>query len=79
MPNSVTRFVVWICKKFTRTQVENIIFELSEAIKDPNAEIQPKDTFKENHPNYRNFKVDPKSPLKKKSVKKKRKKSGKRS
>ena len=79
MPNNVTRFVVWICKKFTRTQVENIILELSEALKDPNAEVQPKDTFKEDNPNYRNFEVDPKAPLKKETVKKKRKKSGRRS
>ena len=79
MPNNVTRFIVWICKKFTRTQVENIVLELSRILKDPNAEIQPKDTFKEDNPNYRNFKVDPKAPLKEKSVKKKRKNSGKRS
>lgn len=79
MYNNISKFIVRICKKFTRIQVENIVLELSKILKDPNAEIQPKDTFKEDNPNYRNFKVDPKAPLKDKSVKKKRKNSGKRS
>ena len=39
-----------------------IIGELNKILKDPNSEIQPKDTFKEDHPNYRNFEVDPNPP-----------------
>ena len=74
---NLSRIVVWICKKFNREQIKLIIGELNTVLKDPNAEVQPKDTFKEDHPNYRNFEVDPKAPLKKKP-KKKRKKTGKR-
>ncbi len=72
MYNNVTKFITWICKKFNRKQVEQIVFELSKILKDPKAEFQPKDTFKEDHPNYRNFEIDPKAPLKGKDLKKKR-------
>ena len=61
--NSISRFVIWICKHFTREQIERIIKELSEVLKDRNPEISFKDDFKEKHPNYRNFKVDPKPPI----------------
>ena len=85
MYNSVSKFILWICKKFTRDQIEKIIAGLIAILKDPNAEFQPKDTFKEDHPNYRNFEVDPKAPIKQKDVenlksfKKKRHFSGKTS
>jgi len=69
MHNNLTRFIIWICKKFNRIQVETIVIELSKILKDPNAEFQPKDTFKEDHPNYRNFEVDLKAPIKQKDVK----------
>ena len=79
MYNSVSKFIIWICKKFTRDQVEKIIAGLIATLKDPNSEFQPKDTFKEDHPNYRNFEVDPKAPLKENALKKKRRFSGKTS
>jgi len=37
-----------------------------------NPDIKPKDNFKEEHPNYRDFSVDPIPPLKKKRKKKKK-------
>ena len=76
---NLSKIVIWICKRFNREQVKLIIGELNKILKDPNSEIQPKDTFKEDHPNYRNFEVDPNPPLKKKPSKKKRKKTTKRS
>jgi hypothetical protein len=76
---NLSKVVIWICKRFNREQVKLIIGELSKILKDPNSEIQPKDTFKEDHPNYRNFEVDPNPPLKKNPRKKKRKKTTKRS
>ena len=79
MYNNLTKFIIWICKKFNRLQVETIVLELSKILKDPNAEFQPKDTFKEDHPNYRTFEVDPKAPLKGNALKKKRRFSGKTS
>jgi len=62
MTNNVKRFVVWICSKFNRHEIEQIILELNNILnnKDPNA--KPKDNFKEQYPNYRKFSVDPNPP-----------------
>jgi len=61
----VSRFVIWICSKFNREQIERIIKDLNEILNNRNHEIKPKDDFKEKHPNYREFSVDPNPPLKK--------------
>jgi len=76
---NLSSIVIWICKKFNRAQIGLIIKELNKILKDPNSEIHPKDTFKEDHPNYRKFDVDPSPPLKTIPKKKKRKKATKRS
>ena len=68
----VSRFVVWICSKFNREQIERIVKDLQDILKNPNPEIKPKDDFKEKHPNYREFSVDPNPPLKKPLKKSKR-------
>ena len=60
----ISRFVVWICSKFTRDQIERIVKDLQEILTNRNPEIKPKDDFKEKHPNYRQFTVDPQPPLK---------------
>lgn len=59
----ITRFVIWICSKFTRKEIEQIIFGLNEVLSNRNPEVKPKDDFKEKHPNYRQFSVDPLAPL----------------
>lgn len=59
----ISRFVVWICSKFTRDQIERIIHDLSEILANRNPDVKPRDDFKEKHPNYRNFSVDPEPPL----------------
>lgn len=61
--NKIQRFVIWICSKFTRAEIEQIIQDLSDILKDRNPEVKPKDDFKEKHPNYREFTVDPEPPL----------------
>ena len=61
----VSRFVIWICSKFNREQIERIVKDLQDILKNCNPEIKPKDDFKEKHPNYREFSVDPNPPLKK--------------
>lgn len=61
--NKIARFVIWICSKFTRNEIEQIILELQEILKNRNPEIKPKDEFKEQFPNYGNFSVDPNPPL----------------
>ena len=59
----VQRFVVWICKHFNREQILNIVDELTKVLNDKYSDLQPKDEFKDKHPNYRNFSVDPLAPL----------------
>lgn len=59
----IARFVIWICSKFTRLELEQIITGLSDVLSDRNPEVKPKDDFKEKHPNYRAFSVDPLPPL----------------
>ena len=61
--NRIQRFVIWICKKFSRNEIEEIIAELVKVIENKNPEIELKDDFKNKHPNYRNFQVDPLLPL----------------
>jgi hypothetical protein len=60
----VSRFVVWICSKFNREQIERIVKDLNEILANRNPGIKPKDDFKEKHPNYQEFSVDPNPPLK---------------
>ena len=71
MHNKILRFVVWICSKFTKIEIELIVQELTKILSNQNPEIKPKDNFKQEHPNYRNFYVDPKLPLTKETDKKK--------
>jgi len=75
----ISRFVVWICKKFNRTQIEHIVKSLLDVLYDPSSEIQPKDQFKEEHPNYRNYYVDSQAPLTEAPKTKKKRKKSKRS
>jgi len=67
----ISRFVIWICSKFNREQIERIIKDLQEILVNRNPEVKPKDDFKEKHPNYRKFSVDPNPPLKQPVKKKK--------
>ena len=69
MTNKISRFIIWLCSKFTKSELEQLVLELSDVLKNKNPELKPKDDFKEQHPNYRNFSVDPNPPkvVKKKS------------
>ena len=59
----VERFVIWICSKFTRDEIERIIQGLQDILANRNPDVKPKDDFKEKHPNYRNFFVPSEPPL----------------
>ena len=59
----VARFVIWICSKFTRKEIELIINGLVDVLNNRNPEVKPKDDFKQKHPQYRSFSVDPQPPL----------------
>jgi len=61
--NKIARFVIWICSKFTRAEIEQIIYGLSEILTNRNPEVKPKDDFNEKYPNYRKFYSDLKPPL----------------
>jgi transposase-like protein len=59
----IARFIIWICSKFTKSEIEQIVSGLAEVLQDRNPEVKPKDDFKEKHPNYRDFAVAPLAPL----------------
>lgn len=59
----IARFIIWICSKFTKSEIEQITKGLVDVLQDRNPEVKAKDDFQEKHPNYRGFFVDPKSPL----------------
>lgn len=42
----ISRFVIWICSKFDREQIERIVIELRDVLANRNPEIKPKDDFK---------------------------------
>jgi hypothetical protein len=68
--DQISRFVIWLCSKFNREELEKIIKELSDILANRNPEVKPKDDFKQNHPNYRSFHVDPNPPFKEPAKKK---------
>lgn len=61
--SKVARFVIWICSNLTRNETEQIINSLLDVLNNRNPEVKSKDDFKEKHPNYRTFSVDPQPPL----------------
>jgi plasmid stabilization system protein ParE len=62
--DQISRFVVWICSRFNREQIEKIIKELADILKSRQEfPSKPKNAFKQQHPNYREFTVDPTPPL----------------
>jgi len=46
--DSISRFVIWICSKFDREQIERIIKELQLVLANRNPDVKPKDDFKKN-------------------------------
>ena len=49
--DQISRFVVWICSKFNREQIEKIVKELTDVLKNrTDFPSKPKDVFKEQHP-----------------------------
>jgi len=61
--NQIQRLIVWICKRFNREQILNLVDELTKIVHNKHPELRPKDEFKEKHPNYRYFSTDPLAPL----------------
>jgi hypothetical protein len=62
--DQVSRFIIWLCSKFNREQLEFIVKELTDMLQGRKEfPVNPKDAFREKHPNYRDFHVDPNPPL----------------
>ena len=62
--DQISRFIVWLCSKFSREQLEFINNELSDILQGrKDFPVNPKDAFREKHPNYRDFHVDQTPPL----------------
>lgn len=59
----IARFIIWICSKFTKSEIEQIVSGLADILQNRNPEVKPKDDFQEKYPNYRNFAVPPLPPL----------------
>ncbi|GAB6182994.1 hypothetical protein [Thermodesulfovibrio hydrogeniphilus] len=61
--NKIFPFVICLCSKFSRSQIETIAFTLFDILLNRHPNIKLKDDLKEKYPNYRNFYVDPPSSL----------------
>ena len=59
----IARFIIWICSKFTKSEIEQIVSGLVEVLQNRDPEVKPRDDFQEKHPNYRSFVVPPLAPL----------------
>jgi transposase-like protein len=59
----ITRLVLWLCKKFTRQDLEDLVAQLQQVLAGREPELQPRDDFRQQHPHYRDFYVDPQAPL----------------
>ena len=44
----ISRFVIWICSKFDREQIERMVVELQDVLSNRNPEVKPKDDSKKN-------------------------------
>jgi hypothetical protein len=52
--DQVSRFAVWICQKFDRSQIERMVKELQNILANKNPDVKPKDDFKKNIRTTRN-------------------------
>lgn len=60
---NIARLVLWLCKKFTRAELQELIEQLQHILAEREPEIPPRDDFRQQHPHYRDFYVDPLAPL----------------
>jgi predicted ATP-dependent Lon-type protease len=70
MNKIITKFITFICSFFNEQMIKQVINSLNKILADKYYKNKPKDSFKEKHPNYRDFNVDPLAPkIKKKNQK----------
>ena len=61
--SKIPRLVLWLCRKFTRQDLQELVQQLQEILTGRQPEPQPRDDFRQQHPHYRDFYVDPCAPL----------------
>ena len=61
--SQISKFIIWIFKKFNRDEILKIIDQLVDALESKDPDLQPRDKFKEQHPNYRDFYIDSMAPF----------------
>jgi hypothetical protein len=47
--------VLWLCKKFSRQELEQILGQLEQILSEREPQIAPRDDFRQQHPHYRDF------------------------
>lgn len=67
MSKFLVSFIVVICSIFNEKLIKQIITKLYKILDSRYKNELPKDKFKKQYPNYRDFNVDPLPPIKKKS------------
>jgi len=60
---AITNFVRWLCRKLNRDQLLIAAAIILEVVNDERQDIRPRDDFRDKHPRYRKFTVDPEPPL----------------
>jgi len=60
---SIPRLVLWLCRKFTRQDLQELVQQLQEILAGRQPEPQPRDDFRQQHPHYRDFYADAQAPL----------------
>ena len=61
--DTIVCLLTWLCRKLTKDEIIIAIAILQDVVNDKRDDIRPRNDFQENHPHYRQFTVDPKSPL----------------
>lgn len=58
----IESFAAWICRKFLRAEIEWIVAVLTAVLAGRRRDIEIRDEFRQKHPHYRQFVVDPNPP-----------------
>jgi len=61
--DAITKLVGWLCRKLCRVELQVAVDILQSVLADEHEELKPRNDFKDKHPHYREFTVDPEPPL----------------
>ena len=60
--NRIEKFAAWICRKLLRAELELLVAVLTAVLAGRRRDMEIRDEFRQAHPHYRQFTVDPKAP-----------------